>query len=276
MSENENDASDTDDNDVIKGHIAAEVAAKRLTQDQADVLIRDLDQQQLLVDSAEPAAGAGGVVEIAGHTFKFGQVGIQELRGAFQIRHDAELYDIDVFAAGRCEPIPGGTRRMTRAHTNIPKGGYNGLPKDWEFAVLNWRASFNLPYEQPLLDWAAETSVQFMYNESCVGDAVLADLLFGARRLGTNGLPVLMRENLGYRATVRTENARVFDNLIDWLKRTSEYMALQEVKDAMMVVKSDKALDSLRRAVKLLDVEPRDLTGWIHLEGYMNRVVVGA
>lgn len=260
--------------DPLKASIIAEVAAKRLTQDQADVLIRDLDQQRLLVDSAEPAAGAGGVVEVGGHVFKFGQIGVQTLRGAFMIRQDAEPNELEVFSAGRCEYIPGGGRRMTRAHTNVPKSGYSGLPKDWEFSALSWRASMSLPYEQPLLDWAAETAVQFMYNETCVGDAVLADLLFGSRRIGTNGLPVLMRENLTYFVRVSTENGKVFYNLIDWLKRNPEYLALQEVKDAMMLVKSDRALDSLQRAAKLLDVEPRELTGWIHLEGFMNRVVI--
>lgn len=270
MSENDDKTPD----DVLKGHIAAEVAAKRLTQDQADVLIRDLDQQRLMADSAEPATGAGGVVEVGGRVFKFGQIGVQTLRGAFVIGPSSDPGELEVFAAGRSEPIPGGTRRMARAHTNVPKSGYNGLPKDWEFAALSWRASFSLPYEQPLLDWAAETSVQFMYNENCVGDAVLADLMFGSRRIGTNGLPVLMREALTYFVRVSTENGKVFYNLIDWLKRTPEYLALQEVKDAMMLVKSDKALDSLRRAAKLLDVEPRELTGWIHLEGFMNRVVI--
>ena len=225
---------------------------------------------------AAAAEGADGGIEVAGRILKFGQVGVQEMRGAFMIRQDSYglgLCDLEVFSAGRSEPIPGGARRMTRAHTNTPRSGYSGLPADYEFSVLNWRASMSLPYEQPLLDWANETSVRFWYNERCAGDAVLADLLFGARRLGTDGLPVLMREHLSYRVTVGTENAKVFDNLIDWLTRSAEYKALQEVKDAMMFVKSDKALDSLRRACKLLSVEPRELTGWIHLEGFMNRVM---
>ncbi len=42
---------------------------------------------------------------------------------------------VEVFSAGRSQPIPGGTRIQTRVDTNIPRSGDTGLPKDWEMLV---------------------------------------------------------------------------------------------------------------------------------------------
>ena len=48
-----------------------------------------------------------------------------------------------LLVAGRSEPIPGGTRKMNRHDTNIPKGGLNGLPKDWEAYVFAFGVSID-------------------------------------------------------------------------------------------------------------------------------------
>src|SRR3954470_6956363 len=51
-----------------------------------------------------------------------------------------------------------------RSHTNVPRSGDMGLPKDWEMAVESWHATLSVPLDQVVLDWAAESFAQFEYN----------------------------------------------------------------------------------------------------------------
>jgi hypothetical protein len=51
---------------------------------------------------------------------------------------NAQVTPVEAFTATRSQPIPGGTRSMTRVDTNIPRNGDSGLPKDWEMLVYGW------------------------------------------------------------------------------------------------------------------------------------------
>jgi hypothetical protein len=51
---------------------------------------------------------------------------------------NGQVTPVEAFTATRSQPIPGGTRAMTRVDTNIPRNGDSGLPKDWEFLVYGW------------------------------------------------------------------------------------------------------------------------------------------
>ena len=198
------------------------------------------------------------------------------------------LVEWEVFVGGRSEPISGGQRKMTRAHTNIPRSGLNGLPRDWEMDVLNWHASVNLPMEQVVLDWACETAVVFQYNERYCGQTTLAELLTGSRRLGVDSLPVHMREQLTYFVKVSVENARAYDALCAWLRRDDLVRVRDELADLRSELRDQanpktvlgriagNGVKILSSAIEDLQVKPRELICWIHLEGMIQKVVVGA
>lgn len=71
----------------------------------------------------------------------------------------------------------------TKAHTNTPRAGYAGLPRGWEATISRWRASTNLRFQEPLLDWAAEVAVVLRISYHQVATSPLLDLLMAPQPL---------------------------------------------------------------------------------------------
>jgi hypothetical protein len=200
----------------------------------------------------------------------------ESFRSAFYVSPWNAQNAWDLFTYARGTAIPGTDLVATRAHTNIPRSGDTGLPREWEMHVMQWRAATNMPLEQPILDWAAETVVQFEYNSKISGNAPLIDLLLGTRTIG-NPMPVWMRENLSFQVVVKTENERVVGQLRDWLRGGS---AADNVRDAVAELDAIVRLQSDQQLVKSLQhvqakLQPgRQLLTWIHLEGPLKRCIL--
>jgi len=184
----------------------------------------------------------------------------------------------ELFVYSRGVAIPGTDIVANRAHTNIPRSGDSGLPLDWAMYVLQWRAALNMTLEQPVLDWAAETVVQFEYNGKYYGNTPLIDLLLGARPVG-DPLPVHMRENLGFKVTVSTDNERAVAQLRDWLRGGGSVLpenvrdAVTEL-DAILRLQPEGPVAASLRHVQAKLRPGRHLMAWIHLEGPVKRVLV--
>jgi hypothetical protein len=209
----------------------------------------------------------------------------QSLRSAFIVQPWTSDSEWELFSYGRSQDVAGAPGlKASRAHTNIPRSGDSGLPKAWEAAIFRWRASLNVPLEQPVLDWAAETTVHFEYNDKSWGDEKLVDLLFGAQPLGGTGveLPVHMRENTGYRVRVITDNKQVLQSLRDWLRNYGSGVPAGALGDLDVIAKfasrfKVEAIDAFAAAIQRVQekLQPgRAMTGWVHLEGLIRRVIV--
>jgi hypothetical protein len=212
-----------------------------------------------------------------GSTITLSDMVYQSMRSAFVVRPWGNEEHWDLFTAGRGQDIPGAApgTKATRAHTNIPRSGDSGLPKDWEALVCRWRASLNVPLEQPVLDWASETSVQYEYNGKYYADETLADLLFGTQSLGGEALPIHMRENLSYKVHVETSDKRTLEALRTWLRGPGAEAvrdALTEL-DTVARLADGKIADAIRHVQAKLQ-PGRQLVGWIHLEGLLKRCIV--
>jgi len=48
---------------------------------------------------------------------------------------NAQQAQVEAFAVGRSQPIPGGTRPMSRVDTNVPRAGDSGLPQGYAMLV---------------------------------------------------------------------------------------------------------------------------------------------
>lgn len=70
-------------------------------------------------------------VQMGGQTFAFGNWADDKLYGSGEF-HSGQTDEEQLLVGGRSEPIPGGTRKQNKFDTNVPKGGLNGLPQDWE------------------------------------------------------------------------------------------------------------------------------------------------
>lgn len=239
--------------------------------------------------------------------FSFGNYVFESLRSALVIQpwNDDLREEWELFSYERGHPVPGTIGpeavRASSIHTNVPRSGSVGLPRDWEMKVHEWRATVSCPLEQPVLDWAAETSVKFRYNETLWGDAVLADLLFGSKSLSKNveerlasvkrpetledaqkiidaqeGNYIWMRTGPNYRVDVETRNQAVLKQLRQWLKGS----APDNVRDAYTELDvisrfvSGPTAESIKSV--LAKLQPgRSLTCWVHLDGVMKKSVVG-
>lgn len=163
----------------------------------------------------------------------------------------------------------------TLAHTNIPRVGYAGLPRSWEMSISQWRATTNLRTNrhalalqttiqdmvlderleeaiktlkeldgaliepQPVLDWAADTTLRFVVNGQQIVGTPLLDLLqrphpivgdggYGASTgydyppqleyrgsERTNGFR--LRENVDYQVDVEPQRQDSWDALVAYL-----------------------------------------------------------
>lgn len=180
----------------------------------------------------------------------------------------------ELFTYGRAQPVSGTGISATRVHTNVPRSGDSGLPRDWEMYVTGWRAQTNVRLDQEVMDWAAETHVQFAYNQMQQGDTTLLDLLLHPQPMKL----VWMRENMGYQVRVESDPIAT-KTFCDWLRAGVEVE--QNVRDAVteldtiirLHAKSDGLTSSLRHVQKTL-AGGRKVTVWVHLEGWLKRVVV--
>lgn len=216
-----------------------------------------------------------------GSTVELTDLCYQSLRSAFVVRPWADDSQWDLFSYGRSQDVVGAPGlKATRAHTNLPRSGDSGLPKDWEAMIYRWRANLNVLLEQPVLDWASETSVHFEYNGKHYGDEKLIDLLFGAQPLSVgDAFPVHMRDGCSFKAVVLTGNMKALEELRVWLRGDTTKAANTELDMLVEVAKhfrgeaADAIVEGIRRVQK--KTQPgRTLTGWVHLEGLMRRPVV--
>ena len=200
----------------------------------------------------------------------------ESFRSAFFVEPYTLDKEWELFTYGRGAPIPGTDRTATRALTNLPRSGDSGLPRGWEMYVLQWRAMVNMPLEQPILDWASETSVQFEYNSKFYGQTTLLDLLLGARAIG-DPMPIHVRENLGFRAAVTTDNEKAVETLRTWLRGSAIADSVREAAtelDTIIRMQSDENVRAALRHVQAKLQPGRVLTAWVHLEGPIKRVIL--
>lgn len=132
---------------------------------------------------------------------------MDSLYSAMVIDADVEpLLDVRLFDYGQSQNTPGSHQLATAAHTNIPRPGMSGLPTRWEFYISRWQAKTNLRLDEPLMDWAAETSVRLYYNNRSYSTTPLLDLLMAPRAFydlssddpaNRNG-QIWMRESISY------------------------------------------------------------------------------
>jgi hypothetical protein len=69
-----------------------------------------------------------------GSTIALGDWIDDRLYGTVQFNTGSQS-QVECFASGRSQQIPGGNRMQTSVDTNVPRNGDNGLPKDWEMLV---------------------------------------------------------------------------------------------------------------------------------------------
>jgi hypothetical protein len=76
-------------------------------------------------------------IQVGGITFAFGNWIDDKIWGTGQFG-DGDQEEILLLTSGRSEPIPGGLRKANKHDTNVPKGGLNGLPVDWEMYIFSF------------------------------------------------------------------------------------------------------------------------------------------
>jgi hypothetical protein len=215
----------------------------------------------------------------------------QRMRSSFIV--DAQHTDSawDLFTYSRGQAVPGSVRPATRGHTNVPRSGDIGLPRDWEMLVYKWNALINAPLEQPVLDWASETSVVFEYAYKQYASEVLVDLILDDAPIAGEAadptkpaMPVNMRENLNYQVSVRTESESAIRGLRDWLRGAPQQDAVKSVVselDGLINIASkfedDKVISGIVQMYRDMQARlnpGRTLTCWVRLEGLIKRTIV--
>lgn len=203
------------------------------------------------------------------------------LRSAFIVTPYGSESRWTPFSTCLSQPVSGSIETAaTRAHTNLWRSGDSGLPKDWEMLVHQWKARLNLYLEESVLDWAAETSVDYFFNERRYASATLADLLLDSNSVAASngGLPVHMRELLTYRVEVETQNEKALRQLRHRLQ--GEEDAAPNIQGAfhqlgaIADLQRDILLQNSLRQIQKTLVPGRSLTCWISLEGPLKRCVV--
>lgn len=214
-----------------------------------------------------------------GQSVRFVDTIWSSLRSALIVEPFSDVTDWGAFTYAHRQ-IVAGTKDViaTTAHTNIPRDGHVGLPREWEMLVCRWRAAINMPLDQPVLDWAAETAVDFIYNDKKCGSETLADLILSGATMASQAgdQPVHVRENLSYSVVVRTENEKVMDQL----RRHLGGDVTPNIHDAITalgVLEGMHRGSSIGEAIRDIQAQltpGRNLTCWIHLEGPLVRTVV--
>lgn len=213
-----------------------------------------------------------------GRTMSINNAIWSSLRSAFVLSRETTDRQWDLFGYSRHETAPGATE-PSRAHTNIPRSGDVGLPRDWEMIVCRWRASINIPFVESVLDWAAETSVELVYNDKCCANETLADLLLSGATISGPGddYPVHMREHLSYRVALRTDSESALRGLRDYLRGDVAdeklRVAIAELGVLARMTKDSAIGDAIQHVINRLNPS-KSLTCWVHLEGALKRTVV--
>jgi hypothetical protein len=160
--------------------------------------------------------------------------------------------NFNVLAHYRPLPMLGAPEEcIGRVHSNLLRSSFSGLPRGWEMFVLSWHFSANRPLTEPLLEWASEVAVEFIYNNKRYAQSPLHELLHGELSLAGDdakvddqfhlaGIPIWMRENMS------------FELLVD--------------------ASSDQARIAKARLIKSLDGQR--LVVWGYLSGYLKLEVV--
>jgi len=217
-----------------------------------------------------------------------------EFRSAFLLPQDRPGGFVrELFTYSRSQPIVGTTRMSELVHTNIPRSGDSGLPRDWGMVVLGWRATTDAPMDEALMRWAAATVVRFEYNSRWYADAPLANLLrkpqplldrpvtmedFAMPRRATSdessaplggALPIYMRDNISYKVDVAAPHAEsdAFRAHLacEWPGGVTQALghlrALQMTKETSPLVSA--AIGALTK----------DVTFWVHFNGLLKRPI---
>lgn len=207
------------------------------------------------------------------------------LRSAFVVDPQGEGDRWVAFSYGPSQRIVGGSFTANRAHTNVPRNGDSGLPKDWAMFVRRWRAHCDMPLLTPLLNFAAETTVEFQYNDKRYASSTLLDLLMGQQHIADDdtrphadvmGLPVHMREGLNYEVVVECRSSSALDELREHLRQPLGVAADLETLERLALGLNQDATRALAAEIARVRTRlprPRPLLCWVHLEGYLLRVV---
>jgi hypothetical protein len=165
----------------------------------------------------KPALNPGQVMLDDGTVIHWADYLPWRLRSAFPVTatDDVSHWRLFTWAAGQSPwtvPIV-----ATRAHTNMPQP--NCLPKNHEMLVRSIRASTNVLLEQPVLDWASETSIRYTYRNKLYSEDLLVDLLLGETPVYTR-----IQENLPFCVDVVTNRESVLKPVRDGLKTGDRVM----------------------------------------------------
>jgi len=230
-----------------------------------------------------------------GKTISLNELLYSTLRSACMIQPWADDDHWDLFVNGQSQPLAGNPNiAATLAHTNVPRSGDSGLPKDWSMLAYRWRASSNVPPVQPMLDWASETSVSFLYNQKRYATEKLADLLLGPQLLGQlPDCPIHLRESLSYKAIIYTENRAALIGLRRWLRNDMTDAGIETDSRTRLIWKDCvaeletiatmaanfnsegmRAVSNQIRNVQNKLMPGRTMTLWLHIEGLIERSVV--
>lgn len=225
-------------------------------------------------------------------------VGWSSLYSAFGIGPRTPLRDVDrteLFSYGPCRPVtlwPDPVANAGREHTNIPRAGQTGLPKDWQFLAMRWRARINEPLVPEVLDYLAATTAEFRCNDRRYETTSLLDLVHAPQAIGN----ILVREHLPFSVVLQCDRHLVIDNLKRYLSRGSNRTPIYSdefserlwaLRDALALVQQpldDQRVAIGNEAVVHLDRKLRELSqavggsrtliGWVYLEGPLQRCVI--
>lgn len=87
------------------------------------------------------------------------------------------LGEYALFSYSQAQNVMGSDQVATASYTNVPRSGWNGLPQGWDFYVSRWRVQTNLRIDEPLMDWAAESTARLIYNNRPITTRPVLDLL---------------------------------------------------------------------------------------------------
>jgi hypothetical protein len=204
------------------------------------------------------------------------------LRSAFIVEPYAENTTFELFEYGRSQPVAGGSVNAMRVHTNIPRRGENGLPKDWEMQAERWSATADLPLDAEVIAFATNTVVLLNYNDKTCGDRQLLELLQSPQSLmdGYIEEPELlkrmcMKENLSFGAKVEVL-PRALSRFREYLRslapapseklETETMVYLSRLQGQHLAVELERLSKTFRSG--------REATFWVHLEGRIKRTVI--
>ena len=171
---------------------------------------------------------------------------------------------INLFSNGLGQQIIGSFQNKfnTRAHTNVPRGGYCGLPKSWQFYINGVYAETNYERNSIVEDWLFTTSATIIYNGKPYLDTPLSALMnpttmvypleeplhnefsisptdtYGRGRtknIGLNlALPILLRENLMYEVHVTSSCHKIQARLADYVREQERELYLRVHLDGLL------------------------------------------